>query len=400
MKRFLLVYQYLLLFLLIATSGFPFFYANQQYIVIGLILAIVYLGIRKKISHLDTSFIIFCLTLTAWEFIQGIYIGNVDFRPIIGTMFRLSFAYFVLKSFGTEFVDKYLNIMNVFTIISLFFYLLFFVPKVTDFLITNSQLIKPIFESNLEIQYHYSVNNIIFNFHGFEYNPKRNSGPFWEPGAFAIFLMIAIIFQYFKSKNIFVRSNLVFLIALLTTFSTTGYLSFFILIFLVYFLKISSVNSLISNFFVLTPITIIFFFAFQYFDFLGQKFIQDYNDASYDVGSRFGSALADYKLIIENPVIGYGRDFSSMYDVSYWDVSLMHKNNGFTKLFVTWGIAAIYILYRFRKSFFHISNYYSVANGGQILFFIFIILSSSQTVFQYPFFLGMAFWSNNYRRSL
>lgn len=400
MKRFLLVYQYLLLFLLIATSGFPFFYANQQYIMIGLFLAVVYLGIRKRITRLDASFVIFAVILVGWEFLQGVYLGSLAIRPLIGTIFRLGFAYFVLKSLGTEFVDKYLNIIKVFTIISLFFYSLFYVPNLTESLIDYAKNIKPLFASNLENQYQYLPNNIIFNFHGFEYIPKRNSGPFWEPGAFSIFLMIAIIFQYFKSKKVISSNNILFVVALATTFSTAGYLAFFMFMLMLHLLRSYSVVSFIRNFFVATLLGIVFFFLFLTLDFLGQKLIQNIDEASFSVGSRFGSALADLKLIISNPIIGYGRDLSAMYGVNYWDVGLMHRNNGFTKLFVTWGVLAIYILYRFRKSCVNIGFYYNLLNGGQILFFIILVLSFTQTIYQYPFFLGIAFWSIIYKRPI
>lgn len=59
---------------------------------------------------------------------------------------------------------------------------------------------------------------------------NRNSGPFWEPGAFQGFINIAILLLLLKKDNDNIKRRqtilTVFLITLLTTRSTTGYLLF------------------------------------------------------------------------------------------------------------------------------------------------------------------------------
>jgi len=52
----------------------------------------------------------------------------------------------------------------------------------------------------------------------------RNSGIFHEPGAFAVYLMLAIIINTFITRKTLERKNIILAIILLTTFSTTGYL--------------------------------------------------------------------------------------------------------------------------------------------------------------------------------
>lgn len=57
--------------------------------------------------------------------------------------------------------------------------------------------------------------------------PSRNSGPFWEPGIFQIYINIALYFAlFFREKNgqFQLWHALIYGITMLTTFSTTGYL--------------------------------------------------------------------------------------------------------------------------------------------------------------------------------
>lgn len=54
----------------------------------------------------------------------------------------------------------------------------------------------------------------------------RNSGPFWEPGAFQGFLLLSVLFTIFCTERIkFRRAKVIlFLVTILTTGSTTGYI--------------------------------------------------------------------------------------------------------------------------------------------------------------------------------
>lgn len=70
-------------------------------------------------------------------------------------------------------------------------------------------------------------------FHAFNvykgYISERNNGPFWEPGVFQIYINVALIFLLFNNQKINKKYLLVYLFALLTTISTTGYISFAII---------------------------------------------------------------------------------------------------------------------------------------------------------------------------
>lgn len=65
----------------------------------------------------------------------------------------------------------------------------------------------------------------------------RNWGPYREPGVFQVFIIIALIYTLFKKENCDFRTVVVYVIALLTTFSTTGYIAFAFVIFALVVMK-------------------------------------------------------------------------------------------------------------------------------------------------------------------
>lgn len=134
-------------------------------------------------------------------------------------------AYFMYLSFSfTKFVFIFTKIMYFLCIFSLItFVLLLTVPSVYSVFptITNSAGL--------------IVRNILFSVvHNSTYF-NSNFGMFWEPGAFQTFINLALYFQLFILKDLDIRRIIVFIITIFTTFSTTGYISMFIL-FVIYLL--------------------------------------------------------------------------------------------------------------------------------------------------------------------
>lgn len=69
----------------------------------------------------------------------------------------------------------------------------------------------------------------------------RNSGIFHEPGAFSLYLMLAIIINTFNTRNTLDKKNIILAIILLTTFSTTGYI--LLILFLAYAIPKSKMHA-------------------------------------------------------------------------------------------------------------------------------------------------------------
>lgn len=186
----------------------------------------------------------------------------------------------------------YANIMLYLAIISLLFFSL---GSGLESLISN---VKITYNQNVPFKNLYVYLYSIFN-------PNRNMGIFWEPGAFQAFLNIGLIQILFakKRRNRFIKS-LILLIAIYTTFSTTGYIVS-VLILCAYAFKNRDVKDrgwqlLFISAFILVILTSPF-----YVSNLSNKFSpQSGRSLSYE--TRVNSTLLDLMLMTKNPVIGVG----------------------------------------------------------------------------------------------
>lgn len=110
-----------------------------------------------------------------------------------------------------DIANIFVNVMTAVSIISLIGY--FFVNY------TNILSSLPIINNSNGIAYGIGY---IFNY--ITIIPERNCGIFWEPGVFATFLIIAILFETcFKEKKSSVIKIFLFIICIITTKSTAGY---------------------------------------------------------------------------------------------------------------------------------------------------------------------------------
>lgn len=151
---------------------------------------------------------------------------------------------------------------------------------------------------------------------------SRNAGFSWEPGRFSIMLIVAItinlIHEGLKYKK---NRNLCWLtIALITTFSTTGYCAYVIII-SYFYIKHFSVKYLFGYIFIIIPI----FFLSSEINFLGEKIdrqitesftLENYQNSllhaensneSYAFSlERFPSMIFEFDNILHEPLFGYG----------------------------------------------------------------------------------------------
>ena len=129
------------------------------------------------------------------------------------------------KEFGRFFV----NVLSIICVVSLIFY----------FLLFNTNYV---YGTQLDIQQNYIIQNYLFLFYDFGNGlpgtlaasaSDRNMAIFWEPGVFGTIILIGLVFELFflKEEKNYYRCIL-FVISLLTTFSTAAFL---IVPFIIYF---------------------------------------------------------------------------------------------------------------------------------------------------------------------
>ena len=64
----------------------------------------------------------------------------------------------------------------------------------------------------------------------------RNYGPFWEPGVYQIYLILALAFSMFSKEKVNIFDAILFTCAIVSTFSTTGYIVM-VLIYIAFFMQ-------------------------------------------------------------------------------------------------------------------------------------------------------------------
>jgi hypothetical protein len=380
--------NYAVVFFLVAISGFPFYYAAQINILL-LFLFTLFIYLKRSITF-DTRALTIMGFFYTVDILQVMIIKPFVPMTLMGTYTRLFVAFFVVSLCEKKFTDIYSNVIYGLCIISIIFY----IPSVTSsgFLSFMTGRICPMFKppfTEVSEFYERSPTIIIYNFHEV-LAEFRNSGPFWEPGAFAIFIIIALIFNLINDKTLWSKKNIVLSITLLTTLSTTGFIAFFVLIMAYYF----ATGDILKNIILLAtllPIGISLYFSLE---FLSAKIEDNIAIADNDKSSRFGSGLADIKDWASSPIIGWGRGAMRYGGRQFtFFTAEQHRNNGLTALLASYGVVIFFVLlYNYYRSLKELCIAKSFNTQFAVFSFVVILLLGfSQTIFQYPFFYSLMF---------
>lgn len=134
------------------------------------------------------------------------------------------------------------------------------------------------------------------------YKTFRNSGLWWEPGAFQVFVNLAFIFSLIN-KVVTIKKYFVFLITIISITSTTGFLVFLMLS-LIYFKKFLNLNKknllYLGLFLILSLVSFVYLIPLIY-----DKFNSDSN-SFVSFLSRYYDVLISINMFVDNIFIGYG----------------------------------------------------------------------------------------------
>jgi hypothetical protein len=173
-------------------------------------------------------------------------------------------------------------------------------------------------------------------------NELRNPGMFWEPGAFAGYLILALLFIILRNKKFqlgrYKKEVFGITVGILTSLSTTGYIIFSIIL-LFYVLQ----NYRYGRIIILPTTVLIMFLAYVNLDFMQYKiekqFIKSTELSQNDVSNtRFGSLIMDWQYIKTQPLIGNGLDMRTRYRFHPWINEDIGNGNGMSNFIAYWGI--------------------------------------------------------------
>lgn len=378
-------WKYILMLVLIALTGFSSFFSLKIGIYLVALFVLPFAIVkRQKIGRPGIQAIV----VIAFLFI----LQQLKFNGSIGLVFTQIIRYLTLLYCAIllrpNFKDTYIKLMYYISFISLILYAITFIPGYKELLISigesfpelRSQEFLSSSSDKTASLYIYTVSYVSF----------RNCGPFWEPGMFEVFLILALGLNLLGSdEKLNSKKNLVFIISTITTFSTTGYVCLaFLIVSYVYFKNNKLGFKLIGI--IILPVVLTRVFEL---DFMTDKILSDMDrsDSSY---SRFGAMLYHLEKIELSPILGFG--------VNKWPITnmdmIMRFNvdvspNGWTIIPAVWGIpfAMAYFVFLFLG----LKDILKAERTQTVIFFISVLLSvfsqdvTNRSLFYVIFFIGV-----------
>ena len=285
------------------------FYQTLVLVISILIVAFIYIFIngtsyvadiikRKRPTWLIIVFLLFALSAFLTIFVTN---ETSSLMMYMSYGVRIFCALIIARLFSFDKFIKYYQI--IIFILTLFAIIVFMYTFVTGI----NYSIFPVFYS--------SKGRPFFNyfFLSFQFEEKRMQGLFWEPGLLATFLLLALTFEILFRKKIRKVLFLIYLLGLVLTFSTFGYLCFALVLVLL-------VNKKVDNLWIATILYILLFgsvaifviFPNQIVPFLSKvfpavfgKLVQKGQISIFD-GDRLNSIVFDFECWLKKPIFGNG----------------------------------------------------------------------------------------------
>ena len=361
--------EYLVMFFVICISGNPLFIYTDSKMLYVASAALMFGLCLMKGKKLSNSKFIFWLVCSCILFIlQNTILELTSVMADFNFLARLYIAFLTAMFFGYKFREVYFRVMMFVCAISIPLFMLELGG----------------FSFGYEISRYKSI--LVYNFMHLD----RNPGIFWEPGAFQGFIMLVPLFYSDKLKqlwNTHRKGCIIILIALLTTKSTTAYLTFAAFIFLTILLN-GRINPILKSV-AIAAIIGVFTYAWSQ-DFIGEKIMNEYEEAqTIKAGevswSRMGAMMVDINNIERHPIIGNAFLMESRYGILGEYMS--GTGNGFTGAINIFGIPFIilYFLGIFR-------NLPHIPKGNRLIFVLIItMILFGEYMLNYPFFWSLLF---------
>jgi len=378
-----------LIFLVIAISGNPAIgVLGTETVYIGSLLIFIGLWLYKPVKFKTQDaliFGIFTLLILTHALFFGLFIVNAS----LGFLVKLGIAFLATRLIP-DFTFRYVTTMYVLSLISFVFWLPLFFG--VDMRSIFSALRVPLINSD-----HFTI--VIANLRS-EYDGSiRNMGMFWEPGAFAGYLILALFFLSRDHQNNpkILKQGLVLSAALLSTQSTTGYLAFMALS-IMYANNTDWVKSTRAKLLVLPTFLIVMVGAIiisvNQLDFVGQKISGQFESTTRgDAASRInriGNFLYDLEWILKSPIIGWSATPETRFLIDPEVEELVSaQGNGLTGFAVKFGLIGLAVfIFSFGYVTMQITGSLYTSLIGVLLM---CILLFGEQFLNFPIFLSLMF---------
>lgn len=225
---------------------------------------------------------------------------------------------------------------------------------------------------------------------------QRNMAFFREPGVYMMYLNVAIIINLFSYKKPVLRNLIVYILAMITTMSTAGYVILLLIIFVYFALKKSKVGV-----FVILVSAMLLAFSYNYIsnmdiyvDTIGK--FNTTSDKYASAEARYASTTAPLYIMLHNPVTGTGlgmftSEFESyvnrVYHVSYTREGT--STNTLLNLGAIYGVFMLFLLLYYLMNF--VKKIHSTKSSiiNALLIVAFLLMLSNEEVYYTVFFMTL-----------
>lgn len=362
------VVEYLAILWIIISSGF--FVLNYVYnlpcMLVLLLIAIYYVVRNKSITKCNGYRLIGLLAFVFMDELISLamYKYPLETNTLIILIIRLFSLAIIMDNISVEsYIKKYTSILFVICVVSLM-----------CFAVINFTSITLPFARNYQDGFYGT-----FYFRINEYTrtiATRNSGPYGEPGIFAVYIVLALGFQLFSTPADEIVKGwngikiIVLSVTLLTTLSGTGLICYLIL-FVTYILLNHGQVNILKNpimFLIVLAMIVGLYYAETTYGILEEKVINQ--GGSY--GVRMNDTLKGYQIAIQHFWTGTG--IANDYSSAWTGVLLANsRSNGMANFSASVGIPFLifYLFCVFKRSL----EYMNKNLASAIVFFLVVLVS-------------------------
>lgn len=306
--------------------GFNIVFPYYTTLIVLFVGLLSYLLIQKQTINNNVF-----LYILSWVFLflfQGYYIKEYELSSAIHIIMKMTIGILVLSLVNNKFTKYYSDIIYFFSVLSLICFAYNHIFGILPFINLGESMDRGMGFRVTSIIYTQLYN---LNSEGLTF---RNCGPFWEPGAFQGFINLAITIELLsqnkRNRKWYIRM-LTFIITVITTYSTGGYIVLGCNI--IYFILSNKRLSNISKMILFASFLSIFLTFFFKTDFLYEKINNDQG--------RLGVSLSDlFSNNILYTLFGYGFAAESIVQSNIKSASSVLNLFRYTGLF---GIILYYI---------------------------------------------------------
>lgn len=393
--------NYIIVVLLLLVSGNDVIEQHNHKEIIQVIAFLVLLAgyvllKRPPLTHIDLAVFTIFLTIIGT---QGVLLAFFPLVTVAGVCIRLGIGFLAVRSVD-DFPRVYVNVMTGICMVSLIFYIpeQIFAAAGKDF--------SSLFDSM--VSYMQAASGQCCDRHIFIYNFEdldevhANAGFFWESGAFAGYILLAVCFlglakEEYSRRGYYIRAVLL-LVTVLTTASTAGYVAAPVALATHYRksdISVAMQLGLVAAMIAMLPVLLWGVSKVWEQEVLGGKISEQYDKAVSQSGNwqinRFGNMLYDWQYIRERPLLGWGIHEETLWAARPQDAYLASgMGNGLTGFIRKFGFVGLATFL-----FFCGRGLYQVSGGrlfisAAALATVVLVLFGQQYL-RYPLFLALFF---------